>query len=326
MATRFALSRDKFRHALACFSFAGLFACWWNAGYFGYELLAEIAIFAILAMSLDFIAGFGGLVSLGHAALFGCGAYLYALFTLIWQVAPWLSMLAAIMATAIIAFAVALVIVRIRGIFFIIMTLALGSIGYEFIFKNRTLGGDDGFGGLPRLDLSALNIDSGNAAQFCLLLLIVSVLVYGILVRLIGSPFGSALQASKDNAERMQILGLAVHRQQVIAFTIAGALAGLAGVLSAQHSQFISPQLLHWTTSGEVLIMVILGGLQSLVGAIIGAILLVFLRHEISAYTDYWGFFLGLFLLATVISGKAGIVGFLENLCVRDKAARHVTD
>ena len=307
-------------------SFGGLFAYWFYADYFGYELLAEIAIFAILAMSLDFIAGFGGLVSLGHAALFGGGAYLYALFAVVWGLPTWFSMLAAVVLVALLAFAVAMAIIRLRGLFFIIMTLALGSMGYEFLFKNRTLGGDDGFGGLPRLDLSGLGIDTSNPAQMCLILLILAVLIYLLLVRLVASPFGAALQASKDNSGRMQMLGLSVHRHQVIAFTIAGAIAGFAGVLSAQHSQFISPQLLHWTTSGEVLIMVILGGIQSLVGAVIGAVLLVFLRHEISAYTDYWGFFLGLFLIFTVMSGKAGIVGFLETYLKRFKEKKHVAD
>ncbi len=308
------LKDDKLRHSLALLSFLGLLVYWWQADYFGYELVAEIAIFSILAMSLDFIAGFGGLVSLGQAALFGGGAYLYAYSNLFLGIPIFASMAIAVLIMAFIGFLMACVIVRLHGLFFIVMSLVIGAMGYEFVFKNRTLGGDDGLSGIARMDLSFLGINTAEPHIFSLLLLFIAAFIYFILWRLLRSPFGDILQALHDNEGRMRALGVSAWGYRVTAFTISAAFSAFAGCLSAQHVMFISPQLLHWTHSGEILVMVILGGIETLVGGIIGAIALVFLRHEISNYTDYWGFFLGLFLILIILSGGRGIFGFIEYL------------
>ncbi|HSG94146.1 MAG TPA: branched-chain amino acid ABC transporter permease, partial [Afifellaceae bacterium] len=286
-----------FRHALALITLAAILVFWTQAGFFGMEILAEIAVFAILAMSLDVAAGYAGLVSLGHAALFGFGAYMFAAFTVLWGWPVWLAVVLATLATGALSLAVGAVVTRVHGVFFIMITLAAGEMGYEFFFKNRALGGDDGLAGIQRLDLSGFGVDLNDPGTFALFLIVVAALTYLLLVRLLASPYGAVLTGLHDNPGRLRALGLPVRAYQTSVFAFSGALAGFAGTLSAQHTQFITPGLLHWTTSGEVLVMVILGGLGTLVGPVIGAAMLTLLRHELSNFTDYWGFWLGFFLI-----------------------------
>ena len=308
------ITAERLRQLIAFLTFAALAYYWSMAGYFGYELIAEFTVFAILAMSLDLIAGYTGMVSLGHAALFGFGAYMFGMLTVKFGVAPGLGMPLAILATTLCALLIGIVVVRVQGIFFIMITLAIGEMGYEFFFKYRYLGGDDGLVGLPRLDLSAIGLDLADPAVFGLVLICVTLFVYLLLTFVLRTPYGQVLHGIHENPQRMRALGFPVRLYRISAFALSGAIAGLAGTLTAQHTQFITPQLLHWTTSGEVLVMVILGGLGSFVGPIIGATIVTLLRHELSSYTDYWGFWLGIFLILVVISRKDGIVGWLEFL------------
>lgn len=303
---------DFFRHGIAALTFLGLLIGWSQAGYFGMEILAEIAIFAILCMSLDLLAGYTGLVSLGHAALFGTGAYLFASCTIHggYPVLP--SMALASIGTGLIALLVGAVVTRVQGIFFIMITLAIGEMGYEFFFKNRTLGGDDGLAGISRLDLSGYGLDLADPGTFALTLILVTAVVYGLLSWLMLSPYGAVLRGIHSNPERMRALGLPVRFYQTSVFALSGLLAGFAGTLTAQHTMFITPQLLHWTTSGELLVMAILGGLGTLIGPVIGAAMVTLLRHELSNFTDYWGLWLGLFLILTVLTGRNGLVGWLD--------------
>ena len=300
------------RHVVAAAAGLALLAWWSRAGWFGHEVLAEIAVFAILAMSLDLLAGRAGMVSLGHAALFGTGAYLYAVATLRWGWPPGAAMPAATVLTGAIALLVGTVVTRVDGVFFIMITLAAGEMGHEFFFRNRALGGDDGLGGIPRLDLSALGVELEDPAVFALALLVLAAAVYLLLARVLASPFGAALSGVHGNPARMAALGLPVRSYRCAAFALSGLIAGLAGTVAAQHTQYISPAMLAWTTSGEVLVMVILGGLGTLIGPVLGAAALVLLRHELSDLTRYWGFWLGLFLVLTVMGGGHGLVGWLE--------------
>jgi branched-chain amino acid transport system permease protein len=305
------------RHCLAAATFAALLVFWYRADYFGNELIAEIAIFAILAMSLDLVAGATGLVSLGHAALFGTGAYLYALLSVVFGWPAGIAMPAACLATGVLSFVVALVVTRVEGIFFIMITLAMGEMAHEFFFKNKTLGGDDGFGDIVRIDLGAFGIDLNDPSVFALTLLMIVAVIYLLLVRLMASPFGMVLHGLHDNAPRLRALGLPVRAYQRGVFAFSGLLAGIAGTLSAQHTMYISPQLLSWTTSGEVLVMIIVGGLGTMIGPVIGAAVLVLLRHELSDVTRYWGFWLGLTLILIVVGGRNGLVGWCDWLLGR---------
>ncbi len=310
---------SQFRAALVVVTFAALLGYWGLSGFFGKEIVTEIAIFAILAMSLDLVAGYSGMVSLMHGALLGFGAYIYALMAAKWGVYPPVAMLAASAATGLVALIIGGIVSRVHGIFFIMATLAIGEMGYEYFFQSTVFGGDDGFAGIPRLDLSGLGIDTSDTASFALFVIIMAMLVYALMSRLLSSPYGWALVGIHENEMRMRALGLPIRLYKTSAVAVSGLIAGFAGTLAAMHTQFITPQLLHWTTSGEVLIMVILGGLGTLIGPVIGASIVILLRHQLSSYTDFWGFWLGLFLIVVVVSKSNGVVGWISDLQARFK-------
>jgi branched-chain amino acid transport system permease protein len=285
-----------------------------TADYFGVELIAEIAILAIFVLSLDLVAGFGGMVSLCHGALLGVGAYTFAMLGASIGVPASLSMAGAIILTAAVAYLIGLICSRTHGIFFIMATLAFGQMLYSFVFESRLLGGDDGLSGVPRLDLSFIGIDMLDSRNFALLCLVAAVISYLAAVAMLRSGAGRTLVGVKWNEHRMEAVGLTVWKIKAAAFAFSGALTGLAGSLAAQHSMFVSPGLLNWTVSGEALVVVILGGIGTLVGPVVGAVVFVFLKHEISALTTHWHLFVGLILIGVVMAGGNGIYGQIEHV------------
>ncbi len=306
-----------FRPLLTLATFAGLLFYWLTADFFGFEILAEIAIFAILAMALDLLAGYGGLVSLAQGALFGIGAYAFAYASAALAIPVPQAILLAMLVTGAIALAIGALASGVTGIFFIMITLAIGEMAHEFFFKSKAFGGDDGFFGIPRLDLSGLGIDLMDPASFTLLLLAAVLVIFLLLRWLVASPFGLTLIGIHENSHRLRALGLPVRLYKTMAFAVAGMISGFAGTLIAQHTSFISPELLHWTTSGEILVMLIVGGLGTLVGPLVGVTLVVLLKHFLGEHTDYWQFWLGLVLIAVVLSGRNGLVGALEEIWQR---------
>lgn len=287
---------------------------WVGADTFGHELIAEIAILAILAMSLDLIVGFAGMVSLGHAAFYGIGAYATAAFATIAGWSPWAALGAAVVVAAAAALVVGAFAVRLTGVFFIMVTLAVGEAVHAYLFKARAFGGDDGMAGIARPDLSAIGVGLDDPRAFSLFVLLAAGLVYLVLEMVVRSPFGRLLVAIHQNEARARALGCAVHRTKLAAFTASGALAGLAGALKAQHAAFISPELLTWTTSGEALVVVIVGGMGSLVGPAAGAAVVVLAKHALSGLTDYWMLFMGLLFIAVVVFAGDGLYGIIEAL------------
>ncbi|MEQ8652644.1 MAG: branched-chain amino acid ABC transporter permease [Kiloniellales bacterium] len=302
------------RAILALLTFCGLFLYWLGADFFGYEILAEIAVFAILAMALDLLAGYGGMVSLAQGALFGIGAYAFAYASATLSISVPLSMLIAVLVSGVMALLIGALASGVTGIFFIMITLAIGEMAHEFFFKSKAFGGDDGFFGIPRLDLSGIGIDMMDPANFTLFLLASTLAIFLLLRWLVASPFGVTLVGIHENSHRLRALGLPVRLYKTMAFAVAGMVSGLAGSLIAQHTSFISPELLHWTTSGEILVMLIVGGLATLIGPLMGVILVVLLKHQLGDYTDYWQFWLGLVLIAVVLSGRNGLVGAVEEV------------
>ncbi len=301
-----------------------------TAGYFGQEILAEIAILALLAIALDLVAGFGGMVSLCHGALLGAGAYAYGVLTVTFGMGALPAMLAAILFTGALAWVIGAVCAGSQGIYFIMVTLAFGQMAYAFVFESPWLGGDDGMAGMPRPDLAALGIDLNDGRSFALYALALLALGYAFAAQVLGAGLGRSLVGIHGSEKRMRALGLVTWRIKAAAFGLSGLIAGLAGVIAAQQTMFISPGLLGWTGSGEALVVVILGGLGTLVGPIVGAAAFVLLRHEVSAITPYWHLVTGLILIAVVMSGAGGIFGFLETRVARlgarlgaRRAARH---
>lgn len=282
------------------------------AGYFGLEILAEIAILAILVIALDLVAGFGGMVSLCHGALMGAGAYGFTMAAASLGLSPALSMALAIVLTAAIGFVIGAVCARSHGIYFIMATLAFGQMGYSLVFQSPWFGGDDGLADVPRLDLTAIGIDLSDSRSFALYALVLVALAYAVAAHVLRTGTGRSLVGIHHNEKRIRALGLTVWRTKATVFAVSGALAGLAGVLAAQHAQYVSPGLMSWTVSGEALVVVILGGLGTLVGPIVGAVLFVLLKHQISEVTPYWHAIVGLILIAVVMSRANGVFGFVE--------------
>lgn len=291
-----------------------------TAGFFGLEILAEIAILAILVLALDLVAGFGGMVSLCHGALLGVGAYAFTVAANEAGLSAAPAMVLAVALSASLAFVIGAVCARSIGIYFIMATLAFGQMAYSFVFQSPLFGGDDGLSGAPRLDLSAVGIDLTDSRAFAVYAILLVVLTYLVAAATLRSGLGRSLVGLHHNEKRLRALGLTVWRAKATAFAISGALAGLAGCLAAQHTQYISPGLLSWTVSGEALVVVILGGLGTLVGPILGAILFVVLKHEISALTPYWHAIVGLILIAVVMSRANGVFGFIEARLATRKA------
>ncbi|GHD51346.1 branched-chain amino acid ABC transporter permease [Thalassobaculum fulvum] len=293
-----------------------------TTGFFGLELLTEVAILAIVAIALDLVAGYGGMVSLCHGALYGVGAYAFASATVLLGWGGGAGMAMAVAGGGAFAWLIGAVSARTHGIFFIMATLAFGQMAYAYFFDSPLFGGSDGMPGIARLDLSGAGLDLNDSRGYALFCTVLALLAYALAATLLRSGFGRTLVGIRANEPRMRALGLPVWRHKAAAFGTSGALAGLAGALAAQHTMYVSPGLLHWTVSGELLIMVILGGLGTLVGAVLGAGVLVFVKHEVARFTDHWHMVVGLVLIATVLSGGRGIFGQIEFLWGRRGARR----
>ncbi len=291
----------------------GLVAYMLLGGYFAREIVIEIAVLAIMAVALDMVAGYGGMISLCHGALLGLGAYTFAAATVHFGVPPAVAMLLAMVTTAALGAAVGAVTARTRGIFFIMATLAFGQMAYALVFDSKWLGGDDGMSGIARLDLSAVGIDLSASLPFALFALAALAFAYAIAALVLRSGFGRSLVGIRENEDRIRALGVGVTGIKARAFAISAALCGMAGAMAAQHTMFVSPELLVWTVSGEALVVVILGGLGTLVGPILGAAVLVLLKHTVSDWTSYWHMAIGAALILTVMAGGRGLYGGLEH-------------
>jgi branched-chain amino acid transport system permease protein len=282
-----------------------------SGAVFYVELVAKVMILAIFALSLDLLVGYTGLVSFGHAAFYGIGAYTLGLMTPKYEAANfWLTLPAAMFAAGIAAFAVGVFVVRVKGVYFIMVTLAFAQMFY-FLFHDTKFGrGSDGIsmnfkpvaaiGGFTPFDLS-----NATHVYYCVLVLLIAVFVFLHIV--LRSPFGRALQGIRSNEHRMRSLGFPTYRYKLASFTLAGALAGLAGYLSALQFGFVNPELLSWHQSGNVLLMLILGGVGSLTGAVVGAFAFVALTETFQALTRHWQLLLGGAIILLVIFLPGGL-------------------
>jgi branched-chain amino acid transport system permease protein len=282
-------------------------------GHFGQEfyigVLSRVLIFAIAASSLNLILGFGGMISFGHAAFVGLGAYTVAILMQAGVVSAWITWPAAMLVSGLAAALIGAISLRTRGVYFIMITLAFAQMFYYLIISLKAYGGDDG---LPLPQRSAIDgVAMKDDAQFYWLVLAISVAVLAGLQRLINSPFGHLLQGIKENEQRMRAVGTRVFALQWQAFVIAGALAGLAGALLANMNGLVSPHMLHWSQSGQLMIMVIIGGAGSVYGGAIGAAALLLLEELLSGYTLHWQMALGLLLLAVVLFAPQGLAGLV---------------
>ena len=286
-----------------------------RAGFYT-ELVTKVMILAIFALSLDLLVGYTGLVSFGHAAFYGIGAYALGLMAPKYEAASlWLTLPAAMLAAGVAALAVGVFVVRVKGTYFIMVTLAFAQMFY-FVFHDTKFGrGSDGIsmnfkpvaaiGGFTPFDLASVT----HVYYFVLVLMLAVFVFLRVVLR---SPFGRALQGIRSNEHRMRSLGFPVYRYKLASFTLAGALAGLAGYLSTLQFGFVNPELLSWHQSGNVLLMLILGGVGSLYGAVVGAFAFVALTEIFQALTRHWQLLLGAAIILLVIflpGGLASITG-----------------
>jgi branched-chain amino acid transport system permease protein len=282
------------------------------------ELVAKVMILAILAMSLDLLVGGTGLVSFGHAAYFGIGAYALGLAAPRYEAASLLATLPlAVGAAALAALAVGALVVRVQGVYFIMATLAFSQMFYFLVHDTEFGRGSDGITIALRpvarvAGFRALDLDDPRHVYGLVLAAFAGVLFF--LRALRGSPFGRALQGIRQNEHRMRSLGFPVYRYKLTAFTLAGAIAGLAGYLSALQYGFVNPELLSWHQSGNALVMLILGGPGSYAGAALGAFSFVALQEVFQAFTDRWQLALGATIVLLVLALPGGLSSLGERL------------
>lgn len=286
------------------------------AGKFYLQLFAKIMIMAIFAMSLDLLVGFTGLVSFGHAAFYGVGAYA------LWLASPkyaatslYLSLPLAMAASAVAALVIGLLVLRSSGVYFIMVTLAFAQMFFYYVTGAKWLGGSDGVYIYVKPDAALFGwtpFSLENAASFYYLVLLALVATYLVLRLLAGSLFGHALQGIRGNEPRMRALGFATFGYKLTAFVVAGSLAGLAGYLDAAQYGFVTPDFFGWRLSGVVLMMVILGGMGTLYGPVLGAFALVLLQDSLSDATRHWLLPMGIFIILAVLLLPQGIGGLLR--------------
>jgi branched-chain amino acid transport system permease protein len=268
----------------------------------------RVMIFAIAAASLNFIMGIGGMVSLGHAAYFGIGAYAVAIAMTHGVTSAWIAWPLAVAAAAGMALVIGAISLRTRGVYFIMITLAFAQMIYYLAVGLKQYGGEDGLS-LPQRSSVGGGIDLADETTLYFVVLLALVLSVLLMNRAIDARFGRVLAGIRENEQRMESIGFDTTRYKLVAFTIAGGLAGLAGALFANHNLFVSPAALHWTQSATLVVMVLLGGLGYRYGGVLGAVALLVLEEALAALTDFWHLPLGLILLAVVFLAPRGLAG-----------------
>ncbi len=298
---------------------------------FTITLATRAVILGLAAVGLNIALGIGGLVSFGHAAFFGIGGYAMGILAshaqsyetlmifglelegsksmpLIW--------LLAVATSALAALCIGLLSLRTTGVYFIMITLAFGQMFYYFTISWSRYGGEDGLPIYVRNAFPGLN--TLDPLQFYALCFTVLAVVLLIKARLMASPFGLALSAARQNPARVEAVGLSPFHLRLAAFVLSGAITGLAGALFADLNRFVSPSMFSWHLSGELIVLIILGGTGRLMGPVIGAIVYVALEHWLGGLTEFWLIWLGAALLAVVLFARGGVIGVIDRLTGRD--------
>jgi branched-chain amino acid transport system permease protein len=291
---------------------------------FTITLATRVAILALAGVGLNIALGLGGLVSLGHAAFFGIGGYAMGIlashaqsYTPLME-SPlliegtksmpviWIS---AIVAASLAALLIGALSLRTSGVYFIMITLAFGQMFYFFAISWPAYGGEDGLSIYVRNDFPGLNtLDPIQFFGICFALL---TLALWLNARLARSPFGLALNAARQNTQRVETVGLSPFRLRLAAFVVSGAITGLAGALFADLNRFVSPTMFSWQMSGEIIVFIILGGVGRLYGPVAGAALFITLEHTLGGLSEYWHIYLGALLLGVVLFARGGVIGLL---------------
>ena len=281
-----------------------------SGNVFALTLFTRIVIFALAATSLNLIMGYGGMMSFGHAAYLGIGGYAVGILAQEGIGSGFVQWPVALAASALFALVIGALSLRTRGVYFIMITLAFAQMAYYVASGLARYGGDDGLTIYQRSDFAGL-IDLSNRVSFYYLCL--ACLFAGIYLvwRIVNSRFGLVVQGLRSNEARMQAIGFPVNRYRLVCFVISGTMCGLAGALLANNTDFVSPSIMYWTRSGDLMVMVVLGGMGSLFGPVLGAIVYLVLEEFLSQLTEYWALIMGPLLLLIVLFGRGGIMGLL---------------
>ena len=284
-----------------------------SGNVFALTLFTRIVIFALAASSLNLIMGYGGMMSFGHAAYLGIGGYAVGILAAEGIGSGFVQWPMALLSSALFALVVGALCLRTRGVYFIMITLAFAQMAYYVASGLARYGGDDGLTVYKRSDFAGL-VNLSNRVQFYYLCLACLLGVIFLIWRIVNSRFGLVVQGLRSNEQRMQAIGFPAKRYQLVCFVIAGTMCGLAGALLANNTDFVSPAVMYWTRSGDLMVMVILGGMGSLFGPVIGAIVFLLLEEFLSQITEYWALIMGPLLLLIVLFGRGGIMGLLGRL------------
>ena len=328
----FKFSRENIVNTLLSLSLLGM-ALWSYASGDNYtvNLISRVTIFAIAGVGLNMALGFGGMISFGHAAFFGIGGYVAGIASshafdqslfISWpfeiggtdQMIPiWIM---AVITSTLAAALIGVISLRTSGVYFIMITLAFAQMIYYFAISWPTYGGEDGLSIYLRNQLPIGDMD--QAISFFAVCFISLLLIIALCGRIMGSRFGAALTTARMNDVRLATAGIAPLPIKLTGFIISAMITGFAGALYADLNGFVSPSMLSWHMSGQIMIFVILGGIGRLFGPVIGAMIFVLLETYIGGWTDYWQFFLGLVLLGAVLFAKGGIIGLLAGKAQHD--------
>jgi branched-chain amino acid transport system permease protein len=285
--------------------------CTATGNYFLMSLFTRILILGMAAVSLNLIMGFGGMVSFGHAAYLGIGGYAVGILAKEGINSGFIQWPVALIASGLFALGVGALCLRTRGVYFIMITLAFAQMIYYVAVGLDRYGGDDGMTIYRRSEFVA-PIDLSNKMLFYYLCLALLLVVVYLVFHLVHSRFGMVIQGARSNERRMQTIGFPTFRYKLVCFVIAGVICGLAGVLLANHTDFINPSVMNWARSGDLMVMAVLGGMGSVFGPVIGAMVFLLLEEGLSRFTEFQGLILGPLLLAVALYSRGGIDGVLE--------------
>lgn len=277
------------------------------------SLASRIVVYAIAATSLNFVLGYGGMVSFGHAAFFGLGAYVTGILISEGVQSGPLHLVATLAVTAAAALAIGAVSLRTRGVYFIMITLAFAQMLFYLANSVKGYGGDEGLNVRTRslFSLGGWLLDLKNPLSMYYTALAVLAASMFALARFVPSRFGRAVLALRDDDVRAEAIGLPTYRYKLVVFVVAGALGGVAGALSVNLQGYVSPNVLHWTQSGTLMVMVILGGVATVWGGLAGAATLLLLQEVLGSYTEHGEFWTGWVLLGVVLFARRGIAGLM---------------
>ncbi len=276
---------------------------------------SQILIFMLFAMGYDICLGYAGMLSFGHAAFFGMGAYTTGLLILHYNANILLAIFAGILLSVLLAFPIGYTAIRRRGIYFAMVTLAYAQMFYFVAFKWTALtGGDDGLQGIPRPDFFGISLKSETSVYYFILAFLLISIWFAF--RVVRSPFGHALVAIRESEQRAQSIGFNPTRFKLLAFVISAGLCGLAGSLYCILQNFVPLQTLHWSISGDIVMMTILGGMGTLVGPLFGGLFVVLFREVLSTFTHLWALIMGIAFIVIVLVFRKGVIGELKKRAV----------